>query len=132
MRRGDDFAIGVTVIGIDCATVDERTGVAVGLWTDGNLEIRTGRRCGRGVRAEEVVSRACERAVGPILLALDAPLGWPVPLSDSLRGHRAGEPLAAEPSAMFSRETDRFIRAQLGKKPLEVGADRIARTALKP
>jgi predicted nuclease with RNAse H fold len=31
---------------------------------------------------------------------------------------------------MFSRLTDREIKNRLGKKPLEVGADRIARTAL--
>jgi hypothetical protein len=30
---------------------------------------------------------------------------------------------------MFRRETDRFIRTKLSKTPLDVGADRIARTA---
>jgi hypothetical protein len=30
---------------------------------------------------------------------------------------------------MFRRQTDRFIKARTGKQPLDVGADRIARTA---
>lgn len=95
----------------------------------GHPEILRGQRCGRDVRAVDIVTWACEAASGPVLLALDAPLGWPTPLSDSVSAHRAGEPLAAEPDVMFSRETGRFIRARLGKKPLEVAADRIARTA---
>ena len=64
-----------------------------------------------------------------MLLALDAPLGWPAPLGDALAGHRAGDPLDASAHALFRRATDRDVRARLGKQPLDVGADRIARTA---
>ena len=36
-----------------------------------------------------------------------------------------------EPDHLFSRHTDRVVRARTGKRPLEVGADRIARAALR-
>jgi hypothetical protein len=63
------------------------------------------------------------------LIALDAPLGWPKPLAESLINHKAGKALGASAHAMFRRETDRFIHREIGKTPLDVGADRIARTA---
>jgi predicted nuclease with RNAse H fold len=63
------------------------------------------------------------------LLAIDAPLGWPAELSTSLIDHTAGKEIPTEPNRMFRRATDRFVQAKLGKTPLDVGADRIARTA---
>ena len=60
---------------------------------------------------------------------IDAPLGWPAPFAKSLEGHSAGEPLPLNPETGFARETDRFVREKTGLKPLDVGADRIARTA---
>jgi len=65
----------------------------------------------------------------PILVAIEPPLGWPEPLAGALAGHRTGEPLPLESAIGFARETDRFVREQTGLKPLDVGADRIARTA---
>lgn len=64
-----------------------------------------------------------------VLLALDAPLGWPVTLAMTLAGHTAGQSLDAPPHKMFRRETDDFIKGKIKKQPLDVGADRIARTA---
>jgi hypothetical protein len=43
--------------------------------------------------------------------------------------HRAGAAIAISPDAMFRRATDLFIQRELKKTPLDVGADRIARTA---
>jgi predicted nuclease with RNAse H fold len=63
------------------------------------------------------------------LLALDAPLGWPQELGATLEGHRAGAWIEPEADDLFSRATDRDVKRRLGKRPLEVGADRIARTA---
>ena len=65
----------------------------------------------------------------PALLAIDTPLGWPVRLGCALTNHRAGEPIAADADRLFRRDTDRFIKLKLGKTPLDVGADQIARTA---
>ena len=38
-------------------------------------------------------------------------------------------PIETPANAMFRRITDVFIQTRLGKRPLDVGADRIARTA---
>jgi hypothetical protein len=61
--------------------------------------------------------------------AIDAPLGWPKPLAETLIDHRAGLPIETPANAMFRRTTDLFIQRKLKKTPLDVGADRIARTA---
>jgi hypothetical protein len=64
-----------------------------------------------------------------VLLAIDAPLGWPAPLAAGLAQHRAGQPLHGDANALFRRTTDLRIAARLRKVPLDVGADRIARAA---
>ncbi len=69
-------------------------------------------------------------ARGACVLALDSPLGWPGALGRVLSGHRAGELIDTPPDELFRRRTDRFIKKKLGKQPLDVGADRIARTAV--
>jgi hypothetical protein len=47
-----------------------------------------------------------------------------------LADHKAGFPIFAEFNKLFRRQTDRVVREALRKSPLEVGADRIARTAV--
>jgi hypothetical protein len=68
-------------------------------------------------------------AVPRTLLAIDAPLGWPEPMGKALVGHVAGAPIEPTAHDLFRRATDRFVKARLGKQSLDVGADRIARTA---
>ena len=117
-----------TIIGIDCATEPKNVGLARGFWQKGRLRI-TDVTNGQVHAPEEIIgtwisdSEAC-------LLAMDAPLGWPQDLGHTLAGHSAGTLLQAEPNQFFRRETDRFVQRTLGKVPLDVGADRIARTAL--
>jgi hypothetical protein len=65
----------------------------------------------------------------PVLIAIDTPLGWPKPLAETLINHRAGMPIETAANAMFRRTTDVFIQQKLKKTPLDVGADRITRTA---
>ncbi len=67
---------------------------------------------------------------GPTLLALDAPLGWPSRFGPALRGHAAGDVIAREANQLFRRATDDAVHAALKKRPLDIGADRIARAAL--
>jgi hypothetical protein len=64
------------------------------------------------------------------LIAIDAPLGWPAGAGEAFTAHRAGDSIPIEADALFRRETDRFVYRLLGQTPLEVGADKIARTAL--
>jgi len=120
----------VRLIGIDCATDAKKTGVARGLLADGHVVIYEARVCTASESAADIVGgwlrEGTERRT---LLAIDAPLGWPVDLSKALSDHRAGQNLSVEPNLMFRRATDRFVQVTLKKTPLEVGADRIARTA---
>ena len=114
------------IIGIDCATNAKNVGLALCAFTDGRP------------RLEEVIigrtwpaidEQVASWATGRTLLALDAPLGWPAPLGESLHAHRAGAGFVQTPNAMFRRSTDDAIAERLGKRPLDVGSDRIARTA---
>lgn len=51
-------------------------------------------------------------------------------MGTALPPHRAGQPVRGHAKTLFNRATDRHVHASLGKRPLDVGADRIARTAL--
>jgi len=117
-----------TIIGVDCATDPKNVGLARGVWQKGSLQI-TDVTNGQLHSPEEIVGEwisDSERS----LLALDAPLGWPQDFGKTLAEHIAGLPLQEEANQFFRRETDRFVQRTFGKVPLDVGADRIARTAL--
>lgn len=114
------------IIGIDMATDAKKVGLArcaLGPQRPGLVELSVGKTW------PEIDTTILKWAQGPTLLALDAPLGWPRPLGESLHVHRAGTPLEAEPNEIFRRTTDDVVAKELGKRPLDVGADRIARTA---
>ncbi len=118
----------VPIVGIDCATQPGNTGLCFATWDGVSLRIKSARVCTH--RRDLVESVAAELdGLSSAVIALDAPLGWPVPLADSLHEHRAGQPLAAPREALFRRTTDRLIEEWSGKRPLEVGANLIARTA---
>ena len=117
------------IVGIDCATQPANTGLALATLDGGRLTVHAARVARHAADAAEAAADWLGRAPAGVL-ALDAPLGWPAPMADALGPHRAGDPLAPTADQMFNRETDRVVRRRLGKKPLEVGADRIARTAL--
>jgi predicted RNase H-like nuclease len=119
----------VRLIGIDCATEDARTGVAYGRLTGTGLAVQEATQCSGERNAIDTVVSWLAQENTPTLLAIDAPLGWPTALSISLSQHTAGEEILTEANAMFRRYTDRFIEEKVGKTPLSVGADRIARTA---
>ncbi len=117
------------VIGVDCATKPESIGLARAVRAD------------TGWRLTEVVdgSRRLDPAATVVawledtpraLVALDAPLGWPRALGASLVDHDAGDSLRYDADELFSRDADRHVHALYGKKPLEVGAGWIARTAV--
>lgn len=116
------------IVGIDCATLPERVGLARAVPEGDGWRLSEARMGSRERPPEDVVAAWLDEEPRS-LLALDAPLGWPVALADALAGHRAGEPIRAEPNALFRRATDTAIHRRYGKLPLEVGADRIARTA---
>ena len=116
------------IVGLDCATQPRKTGLALATLDGSGLAVHEARTLAPREDAARTIAdwlAASPRA----LLALDAPLGWPAPMGEALAEHRAGGSLAPTPDAMFSRETDHVVWRATGKKPLEVGAGWLARTA---
>jgi len=118
----------IHIIGVDCATENSKVGVARGSLDRGVARIDEVVVCDKDRSAADYIASWIS-STDPVLLALDAPLGWPQPLGVSLANHRAGDELFVAPNDIFRRATDRFTQRTLGKTPLDVGADRIARTA---
>lgn len=129
----------VRVIGIDCATDPRKVGLAWGDYSTvapgrgivAVAGVRTGSPKPKDSGWTEIVETVtqCARGSEPVLLALDAPLGWPISMGAALIGHSAGSLPSATADCMFQRHTDRLIEQRIGKTPLEVGANLIARTA---
>ncbi len=118
-----------TVIGVDCATQEKRVGLAWAERLGGGWVLRDATLASSARPVAHIVSGWLAERSGKALLALDAPLGWPSPMKAMLLDHRAGERVRGEPNHVFRREGDRFVASLVGKTPLDVGADRIARTA---
>jgi predicted RNase H-like nuclease len=116
-----------TIIGIDCAVQDGNVGLAVGHFDGHQAWLRDALQGS----PQHIARRVCDWIAGsaPTLIALDAPLGWPSAFGQTLAVHQAGAPIQVEPDLMFRRLTDRVVRQEIGKQSLDVGADRIARTA---
>lgn len=118
----------VLLVGIDCAVDPRNVGVARATLREGTVKLQ---ELHDRVDALQIASLVQQwRKETPIaLFALDAPLGWPAPLGHALYAHSAGAPLAANAHALFRRKCDDVVAFALKKRPLDVGADRIARTA---
>src|SRR5260370_16714623 len=117
------------IIGVDCSTDEAKTGLALAIISGAVLTIKVARRASRSRKAKEWIqewARGHER----VLIALDAPLGWPAPLAGALSGHQAGMYIDRPSDALFLRHTDHEIQRRFGLHPFSVGADRIARTAV--
>jgi len=126
-RRCSKRSREVAIVGIDCAAQPENTGLALTLWRRQASKLSViETRCAAVAKPAATIISGWIKPFGCVLLALDAPLGWPAPLMLSLANHRAGECLAHAPKAMFRRTTDVDIRARLKTLPLAIGADRIA------
>src|SRR5262245_54695992 len=119
----------MNIIGIDCATQDKKVGVALGRLTPTHLEVLDVYDPHRG--SDSILEYLVKSFVlgEPTLLALDAPLGWPAKLGPALVEHTAGDHIALEANKLFRRRTDACIKEKLDRQSLDVGADRIARTA---
>jgi hypothetical protein len=119
-----------TIIGIDCAVQPRSVGLALGYFDGDRTHLQS---VSGGLSEKEAVIKTVAAWISvdsPTLLALDAPLGWPAAFREVFNTHQAGASIAVpEPNLMFRRLTDRVIRCAVGKQSLDVGADRIARTA---
>lgn len=117
------------VIGVDCSTDEAKTGLALAVVRGAVLTVNVARCASRRRKAKEWIQ---EWASGHerVLIALDAPLGWPAPLAVALAGHQAGKPIDHSSDTLFLRHTDHEIKRRFDLHPFSVGADRIARTAV--
>ena len=117
----------VDIVGIDCSTNPRKLGLAKGVFINGDLTV-TGVSTNQSNHIQVISSwlKNSSRA----LIALDAPLGWPQAMGTNLQGHRAGELINVRANTMFRRYTDSFVKQELNKQSLDVGANLIARTAL--
>ncbi len=118
----------VQIIGIDAAVAPEKTGVALARKAEGQWCIEQVCCGNRNQPIVDLLLSLLDPKM-PLLVAVDAPLGWPASFRKALGNHRAGDRIELDPQFDFARETDRFVRETVGLKPLDVGADRIARTA---
>ncbi len=118
----------VCIIGIDCATDPKKVGLARGFVVKDEVTIDQLTKPESGQTVADIVSDWIELDT-PTLFAIDAPLGWPEALGEQLKDHRAGDLIDVDSNDLFRRHTDKFIKEAVNKLPLDVGADRIARTA---
>lgn len=118
----------MNLIGIDCAVDARKCGFAKGKLTNNKIYLES---VDTKLQEEDLIDRICHAVQSDTktLIAIDAPLGWPINLGNSLQGHKAGDVIFTEANILFRRETDRFVKQHINKQPLDVGADRIARTA---
>lgn len=120
----------VTLVGIDCAMDEARTGLAYGkLLPSGQVEVA---RVTLGTAGESAVATVASWIAGQerFVLAMNAPLGWPAGLAAALLEHRAGEWIREPASRLLRRYTEQKVADDWGRVPREVAADRTARTAL--
>ncbi len=119
----------VQIIGIDCAADPKNVGLAMGVYTEGKARLQ---QLAVGKKEDLLVKQVTDWMAGAstVLLALDAPLGWPEQMGELLAPHYAGEAIKVEANNFFRRTTDKWVKRNLDRQPLDVGADRIARTAL--
>ncbi|MEM1034127.1 MAG: DUF429 domain-containing protein [Myxococcota bacterium] len=120
---------GAVVIGVDCAVHHRNVGLARVVMGGATRPLVEEVVAGDAPSWDAIDARILRWVTGPTLIALDAPLGWPAPLGEGLVSHRAGASLSDSAHAMFRRQTDDVVADRVGKRPLDVGADRIARTA---
>jgi hypothetical protein len=120
--------ITATIIGVDCATDPKKVGLALGSLTNGVVAVGTV-QCGSRTALPSAVVAEWLASHRDALVAIDAPLGWPTDLGESLVRHEAGAELPTPADLLFHRQTDTEIERRLAKRPLEVGANLIARTA---
>ena len=125
----DDTPARHRIVGIDCATKDANMGLVLAVIDDGRLRIHDATVGDRLHSARSIVEEWLTDSGDTALLAIDAPLGWPSALVTSLTSHYAGAAIDTPADCMFRRATDAFVKREVGKTPLDVGADRIARTA---
>lgn len=116
----------MNIIGLDAAVQDKNIGCVRGTYHNGSFTLTE--KWDRKGSLEDLIAGWVKES-GQTVLAIDAPLGWPVTFRKILNTHCAGRPVETDPELFFKRKTDLNVRQRFKKWPLEISADRIARTA---
>jgi len=120
----------IQIIGIDCATTPQRTGISLGTFSKDGVSVQEALICSQMRRPEDLAVEWVNSSKDQkTLIAIDAPLGWPLLLTTGLVFHAAGTSIQGNADKLFFRRTEQMVLERFGIRPLAVGADRIARTA---
>ncbi len=118
-------------VGVDLAAEPKGTAVALIEWSDSGAKLEA-LFVGADDNSVIDVSKAADK------IGIDCPLGWPEDFVSFLVGHQSGSLRASEEVGNIDwrrnlsfRETDRNVRAIIGRWPLSVSTDRIGVTALR-
>jgi hypothetical protein len=118
------------LIGFDCAVKPENVGLILAEYVSGFAVVKECWGYEKGGLLPEGQILKWMSAYQEGIIAMDAPLGWPVDLGAQLDSHKAGKFIPTLSDTLFMRLTDRDMQSRFNKRPLSVGADKIARTAL--
>lgn len=111
------------ILGIDYSTDTKKCGLSVGEYLNNECKLVYTGLYDFNIITEIFYSKE------KILISIDSPLGWPQNLGLELIKHTAGSKLEVESNFLFRRFTDIEVKRITGKQSLDVGADKIARTA---
>ncbi len=114
----------IKIIGIDCATDNRKTGLALGSFNNDKV-ILLKARPGENMPIVEIIKDWVFDS-DKVLIAIDAPPGWPIAMGEKLAKHIAGGFIDLDSNDLFRRKTDINIYNKIKKQPLDVGTDRIA------
>ena len=90
----------VTIVGIDCATQAKKTGLARGTFENGRAQIDDVIIGARNISIVDTIADWISNSQN-VLIAMDAPLGWPIALGKQFHAHEAGNPIKVEPNYFF-------------------------------
>jgi hypothetical protein len=130
----------ISIIGIDCATQPAKTGLVYARYENKRINLVSYLNAG-SIEDYSVLPdhrwyplvKKCQDWIGDeehVLFCMDSPLGWPNAMREMLPEHNAGEFVGIEAKNLFNRTTELFIDETVHKRPLEIGANLIARTAV--
>lgn len=115
-------------LGVDLSTNPKLTALCVIDWPEEGgpgqiVDIRVG-------AIDETILRFAD---GAGHIGIDAPFGWPREWAAAVAAHRPGNQFSAEgaPAELTVRYTDRWIAANVGIRPLPVGASLNGATAIR-
>lgn len=110
------------MIGIDFATQDENVGLACADLVGGRSILLHAICADKKSKTADRISEWLRDFSGSALLAIDAPLGWPMRMASVLAMHRAGDPLVeSDANQMLFRVTDQFVKKWRNEAPLAAG-----------